>query len=138
MNAKYSVNTLKPCVGGGLAIEAHFEKGLSMEALRKLLESIAQCLEKLGVARFSTREVRSRCIQAGGYTCTASKRLTGRAGRLPARPPVHILIKSVMLPTSFGTQQVAVSWLVRLLRSRDRPPRKAVRKGKGNKPAFLG
>ncbi|MGA2884060.1 MAG: hypothetical protein ABSE80_02750 [Halobacteriota archaeon] len=53
MRGKYNVKTLRPCVGGGLAIEAHFEKGFSMEALCKLLEGIAQCSERLGVARFS-------------------------------------------------------------------------------------
>jgi len=53
MSRKYSVKALRPCVGGGLAIEAHFEKAFSMGALCKLLEGIAQCSEKLGVARFS-------------------------------------------------------------------------------------
>ncbi|HYC20127.1 MAG TPA: hypothetical protein VEF35_05850, partial [Candidatus Bathyarchaeia archaeon] len=53
MSRKYNVKTLRPCVGGGLAIEAHFEKGFSMEALCKLLEGIAQCSARLGVARFS-------------------------------------------------------------------------------------
>ena len=46
MSGKYNVKTLRPCVGGGLAIEAHFEKGFSMEALCRLLEGIAQCSEK--------------------------------------------------------------------------------------------
>jgi ArsR family metal-binding transcriptional regulator len=53
MSRKYDVKTLRPCVGGGLVIEAHFEKAFSMETLCKLLEGIAQCSEKLGVARFS-------------------------------------------------------------------------------------
>jgi hypothetical protein len=53
MSGKYNVKTLRPCVGGGFVIEAHFEKRFSMEALCRLLEGIAQCSGKLGVARFS-------------------------------------------------------------------------------------
>jgi ArsR family metal-binding transcriptional regulator len=53
MGGKYNVKTLRPCVDGGFIIEAHFEKKSSMEALCRLLEGIAQCSEKLGVARFS-------------------------------------------------------------------------------------
>jgi ArsR family metal-binding transcriptional regulator len=53
VSVKYNVKTLRPCVGGGFVIEAHFEKKFSMEVLCRLLEGIAQCSEKLGVARFS-------------------------------------------------------------------------------------
>jgi ArsR family metal-binding transcriptional regulator len=52
MNRKYGAKAVRPCVGGGLVVEAHFDKGLSMEALCRILEGIAQCSEKLGVARF--------------------------------------------------------------------------------------
>jgi ArsR family metal-binding transcriptional regulator len=35
-----------------MVVEAHFDEGFSMKALCRLLEGIAQCSEKLGVARF--------------------------------------------------------------------------------------
>ncbi|MGA7075376.1 MAG: hypothetical protein WBZ42_02345 [Halobacteriota archaeon] len=52
MNLKYDAKAVRPCVGGGMVVEAHFDKGFSMNALCRLLEGIAQCSEKLGVARF--------------------------------------------------------------------------------------
>jgi ArsR family metal-binding transcriptional regulator len=51
MNRKYSAKAVRPCVGGGLVVEAHFDKAFSMQALCRLLQGIAQCSEKLGVAR---------------------------------------------------------------------------------------
>jgi len=52
MNQKYDAKAVRPCVGGGIVVEAHFDKGFSMQVLCRLLEGIAQCSEKLGVARF--------------------------------------------------------------------------------------
>jgi ArsR family metal-binding transcriptional regulator len=52
MNHKYDAKAVRPCVGGGLVVEARFDKAFSMKALCRLLEGIAQCSEKLGVARF--------------------------------------------------------------------------------------
>ena len=52
MNRKYDAKAVRPCAGGGMVIEAHFDKGFSMKALCRILEGIAQCSEKLGVARF--------------------------------------------------------------------------------------
>jgi ArsR family metal-binding transcriptional regulator len=52
MNRKYGAKAVRPCAGGGLVVEAHFDKGFSMKALCRILEGIAQCSEQLGVARF--------------------------------------------------------------------------------------
>jgi len=52
MKRKYDAKAVRPCVGGGLVVEAHLDKGFSMKELCRLLEGIAQCSEKLGVARF--------------------------------------------------------------------------------------
>ncbi|MEI7827232.1 MAG: hypothetical protein WCI87_05510 [Euryarchaeota archaeon] len=52
MNQKYDAKAVRPCVGGGMVVEAHFDKGFSMQVLCRILEGIAQCSEKLGVARF--------------------------------------------------------------------------------------
>jgi len=47
------VKAVRPCVGGGFVVEGHFGKQFSMRELCIVLEGIAQCSEKLGVARFS-------------------------------------------------------------------------------------
>jgi len=52
MKRKYDAKAVRPCTGGGLVVEAHFDKGFSMKALCRVLEGIAQCSEKFGVARF--------------------------------------------------------------------------------------
>lgn len=52
MKRKYDVKAVRPCAGGGLVVEACFDKGFSMKALCTILEGMAQCSEKLGVARF--------------------------------------------------------------------------------------
>ena len=49
----YDVKTLKPCKSGGIIVEGHFSRKLSMHELCSLLQGVAKCSEKLGVARFS-------------------------------------------------------------------------------------
>jgi len=49
----YNVKTLRPCIGGGFVVEGHFGRAFSMHELCAMLHGIAQCSEKLGVARFS-------------------------------------------------------------------------------------
>ncbi len=51
MNRRYDAKAVRPCASGGLVVEARFDKGFSMKALCRLLEGIAQCSKKLGVAR---------------------------------------------------------------------------------------
>ncbi len=50
---KYDVKTVRPCVGGGFVVEGHFGNAFSMHELCTILRGVAQCSEKLGVARFS-------------------------------------------------------------------------------------
>jgi ArsR family metal-binding transcriptional regulator len=49
----YDVKTLRPCLSGGIILEGHFARALSMHELCAKLQGIAKCSEKLGVARFS-------------------------------------------------------------------------------------
>jgi ArsR family metal-binding transcriptional regulator len=49
----YNVKTLRPCRGGGVVVEGHFGRAFSMHELCTKLQGVAQCSEKLGVARFS-------------------------------------------------------------------------------------
>jgi ArsR family metal-binding transcriptional regulator len=49
----YDVKTLRPCKSGGIIVEGYFGRGFSMQALCALLQGVAKCSEKLGVARFS-------------------------------------------------------------------------------------
>ena len=53
MEKKYKVKAVRPCVSGGFVVEGHFGKPFSMRELCTMLQGIAQCSEKLGVARFS-------------------------------------------------------------------------------------
>ena len=50
---KYNVKAVRPCKGGGFVVEGHFGKPFSMQELCTMLQGIAQCSEKLGVAQFS-------------------------------------------------------------------------------------
>jgi ArsR family metal-binding transcriptional regulator len=49
----YDVKTLRPCRSGGIIVEGHFGREFSMHDLCLLLQGVAKCSEKLGVARFS-------------------------------------------------------------------------------------
>jgi hypothetical protein len=49
----YNVRTLRPCRSGGVIVEGHFGREFSMHELCSLLQGVAKCSEKLGVARFS-------------------------------------------------------------------------------------
>ncbi len=49
----YDVKTLRPCRSGGIIVEGHFRRKFSMYELCSLLQGVAKCSEKLGVARFS-------------------------------------------------------------------------------------
>jgi hypothetical protein len=49
----YGVRTVRPCRSGGIIVEGHFGKEFSMHELCSLLQGIAKCSEKLGVARLS-------------------------------------------------------------------------------------
>jgi ArsR family metal-binding transcriptional regulator len=49
----YDVKTLRPCKSGGIIVEGHFSRKFSMQELCSLLQGVAKCSEKLGVARFS-------------------------------------------------------------------------------------
>ena len=49
----YGVKTLRPCRSGGLIVEGHFGREFSMRELCAMLQGVAKCSEKLGVARFS-------------------------------------------------------------------------------------
>ncbi len=49
----YDVRTLRPCGSGGIIVEGHFGREFSMHELCSLLQGVAKCSEKLGVARFS-------------------------------------------------------------------------------------
>jgi ArsR family metal-binding transcriptional regulator len=49
----YDVRTLRPCRGGGIVVEGHFGKAFSMHVLCSLLQGVAKCSEKLGVAKLS-------------------------------------------------------------------------------------
>jgi len=49
----YNAKTLRPCQSGGFIVEGHFGRTLSMHTLCSLLQGVAKCSEKLGVARFS-------------------------------------------------------------------------------------
>ena len=49
----YKVKTLRPCLTGGIIVEGHFGTALSMHELCAMLQGVAKCSEKLGVARFS-------------------------------------------------------------------------------------
>ena len=53
MERKYNVKAVRPCVGGGFVVEGHFGKPFSMRELCTMLQSIAKCSEKLGIAQFS-------------------------------------------------------------------------------------
>jgi ArsR family metal-binding transcriptional regulator len=50
---KYNVKTVRPCIGGGFVVEGHFGKVFSMPHLCTILQGVAKCSKKLGVARFS-------------------------------------------------------------------------------------
>lgn len=49
----YDVKTLRPCRGGGFIVEGHFGRGFSMRELCAILQGVAKCSEKLGIARLS-------------------------------------------------------------------------------------
>jgi ArsR family metal-binding transcriptional regulator len=49
----YDVKTLRPCLSGGIIVEGHFSSEFAMHELCSLLQGVAKCSEKLGVARFS-------------------------------------------------------------------------------------
>ncbi len=49
----YDVKTVRPCRGGGFVIEGNFGRAFSMYKLCTMLQGIAKCSEKLGVARLS-------------------------------------------------------------------------------------
>jgi ArsR family metal-binding transcriptional regulator len=49
----YDVKTLRPCRSGGIIVEGHFGREISIHELCAKLQCIAKCSEKLGVARFS-------------------------------------------------------------------------------------
>ncbi len=49
----YDVKTLRPCISGGLIVEGYFNNEFAMHELCSLLQGVAKCSEKLGVARFS-------------------------------------------------------------------------------------
>jgi ArsR family metal-binding transcriptional regulator len=49
----YDVKTLRPCLSGGIIVEGHFSSEFAMHELCSLLQDVAKCSEKLGVARFS-------------------------------------------------------------------------------------
>jgi ArsR family metal-binding transcriptional regulator len=49
----YDVKTLRLCRSGGILVEGHFSSEFAMHELCLLLQGIAKCSEKLGVARFS-------------------------------------------------------------------------------------
>ncbi|MDD1725463.1 MAG: HEAT repeat domain-containing protein [Euryarchaeota archaeon] len=49
----YDVRTLRPCGSGGIIVEGHFGREFSMHELCSLLQGMAKCSEKLGVARLS-------------------------------------------------------------------------------------
>jgi len=49
----YNVRTLRPCRSGGIIVEGHFGREFSMHELCSLLQGVAKCSEKLGVALFS-------------------------------------------------------------------------------------
>ena len=49
----YDVKTLRPCRSGGIIVEGHFSREFSMRDLCSLLQGVAKCSEKLGVAQFS-------------------------------------------------------------------------------------
>ncbi len=52
---KYSARSVRPCKGGGILVEATFDKPFSMEVLCRILRDVGKCAEKLGVARFFHR-----------------------------------------------------------------------------------
>jgi ArsR family metal-binding transcriptional regulator len=47
----YDVKMLRPCLSGGVIVEGHFGRAFSMHELCAMLQGIAKCSEKLGVAR---------------------------------------------------------------------------------------
>jgi HEAT repeats len=49
----YNVRTLRPCRGGGIVVEGHLGRELSMHELCSVLQGIAKCSERLGVAKLS-------------------------------------------------------------------------------------
>lgn len=49
----YDVKTLRLCRSGGIIVEGHFGREFSMHELCSLLQGVAKCSEKLGVAWFS-------------------------------------------------------------------------------------
>jgi ArsR family metal-binding transcriptional regulator len=49
---KYSAHSVRPCKGGGILVEATFDKPFSMKILCRILRDVDKCAEKLGVARF--------------------------------------------------------------------------------------
>ncbi len=49
----YNVKTLRPCRSGGIIVKGHFGREFLMHELCSLLQSVALCSEKLGVARLS-------------------------------------------------------------------------------------
>ena len=51
----YDVKTLRLCLSGGIIVEGHFSSEFVMHELCALLQGVAKCSEKLGVARFSHR-----------------------------------------------------------------------------------
>ncbi|MGB8311751.1 MAG: hypothetical protein WCE81_07800 [Halobacteriota archaeon] len=50
---KYNVKAVRPCKSGGFVVEGHFGTPFSMQELCTILQGVAQCSEKLGVAQFS-------------------------------------------------------------------------------------
>lgn len=49
----YNVKILRPCRGGGVMVDGHFGRELSMHKLCSVLRGVAKCSERLGVARLS-------------------------------------------------------------------------------------
>jgi ArsR family metal-binding transcriptional regulator len=49
---KYNAHSVRPCIEGGILVEARFDTPFSMEALCRILRNRGKCAEKLGVARF--------------------------------------------------------------------------------------
>jgi ArsR family metal-binding transcriptional regulator len=49
----YDVKTLRACRSGGIIVEGYFGREFSMHQLCSLLQGVAKCSEKLGVARFT-------------------------------------------------------------------------------------
>jgi hypothetical protein len=49
----YNVKILRPCKSGGVMVDGHFGRELSMRELCSVLQGVAKCSERLGVAKLS-------------------------------------------------------------------------------------